>query len=476
MRNDGWLQKLLYGIMFILGVYILYKAGGLLSQSFGVQRLLDSGNVQKALEDAAMRTYAPGYTATVEEREGENWFAGWMSQIVPVYSYLADNHSRQESWQTEMPENNTSGEEGGLVGETDQPGGENQIDGIVRMARGKQTDETAQISGEKQTDGTVQTAGEIQTDGTVQTAGEIQTDGTVQTTEEKQTDEIWADMEELGQAVTGTEEMDEETDVQAAATLPGSELLRSQLRDFSYLLNTYFTVDSGTTAGEELLNADILLDEDLSIEKNPDMPQILIYHTHSQEGFVDSKEGAVEDTITGMGEVLAEHLRSCGYNVIHDTGVYDLVNGVLDRSAAYDYAREAIQKILEENPNIEVIIDLHRDGVDGKKFVTEIGGKPCSMIMFFNGISRNEKNEPLYWLENPYVSQNLAFSLQLQIKAQEQYPGLTRKIYLKAERFNLHLRPRSLLIEAGTQLNTVEEEKNAMELLADLICQVLGGT
>ena len=118
------------------------------------------------------------------------------------------------------------------------------------------------------------------------------------------------------------------------------------------------------------------------------------------------------------------------------------------------------------------MIDLHRDGVEGQKFVTEIDGKPCSMVMFFNGISRNQQGEISY-LPNPYVKQNLAFSFQMEFAARQQYPGFTRNIYLKAERFNLHLRPRSVLIEAGTQLNTVEEERNAMEILANLLDEVL---
>ena len=232
----------------------------------------------------------------------------------------------------------------------------------------------------------------------------------------------------------------------------------------------------GTVADESLLDVDAMLGEDLTLQKNPDVPQILIYHTHSQETFADSREGKTEDPIVGMGEVLAEHLRNTyGYNVIHDTGVYDLVDGILDRSASYDYAREAVKSILQENPTIEVIIDLHRDGVEGQKFVTEIDGKPASMIMFFNGISRDSQDQPITYLKNPYTKQNLAFSLQLQLAAREKYPGFTRNIYLKAERFNLHLRPRSLLIEAGTQLNTVEEEQNAMEVLAELLDQVLSG-
>ena len=79
------------------------------------------------------------------------------------------------------------------------------------------------------------------------------------------------------------------------------------------------------------------------------------------------------------------------------------------------------------------------------------------------------------YLPNPYISENLAFSFQLQMKAAQYYPGLTRNIYLQSLRYNLHFRPRSLLIESGTQLNTVEEEYNAMEPLADILNQVLRG-
>ncbi|MCD8021504.1 MAG: stage II sporulation protein P, partial [Lachnospiraceae bacterium] len=156
-------------------------------------------------------------------------------------------------------------------------------------------------------------------------------------------------------------------------------------------------------------------------------------------------------------------------------GVYDLVDGVLDRSAAYDYARASIEAILEEYPTIEVVIDLHRDGVEGNEedFVTEIDGVPTSRIMFFNGLSRDANGEDLSWLPNSYLKENLAFSLQLQVLANAEYPGFTRKIYLQAERYNLHLRARSLLIEAGTQLNTVEEEQNAMAPIAKLIWQIL---
>ena len=94
------------------------------------------------------------------------------------------------------------------------------------------------------------------------------------------------------------------------------------------------------------------------------MPQILIFHTHSQETFADSVAGDPTTTIVGVGDYLTELLtQKYGYQVIHDTSVYDYVDGKLDRSKAYTYAEEGIAKILQENPSIEVVIDLHRDGV-----------------------------------------------------------------------------------------------------------------
>ena len=73
------------------------------------------------------------------------------------------------------------------------------------------------------------------------------------------------------------------------------------------------------------------------------------------------------------------------------------------------------------------------------------------------------------------LSDNLAFSLQLQLKAKAYFPELVRHIYLRAYRYNLHFKPRSLLVEVGAQNNTVAEAKNAMEPLADILYAVLSG-
>ena len=198
----------------------------------------------------------------------------------------------------------------------------------------------------------------------------------------------------------------------------------------------------------------------------------MIYHTHSQEGFADSGTG---ETVVAVGERLTELLEARGYEVYHDESVYDLVNGKLDRSKAYTYAGEGIETILEQHPSIQVILDIHRDGVaDNLHLAAKVDGKSTAQIMFFNGLSQTPDG-PVEYLENPYREDNLAFSLQMQLNAQAYFPGFTRKIYLKGLRYNLHLRPRSALIEVGAQTNTFEEALNAMEPLAELLDMVLQG-
>lgn len=254
--------------------------------------------------------------------------------------------------------------------------------------------------------------------------------------------------------------------------LTGTTYVMEQLADYDFLMRNFYSVHTSTTAGRDVINAQAMLEEDLSIEKGGDGPQILIYHTHSQEAFADSGPG---QTVTAIGAYLAQLLEEKGYGVYHDTSVYDLVDGKLDRSKAYTYAGEGIEKILEKNPSIQVILDIHRDGVaENLHLAAEIGGKPTARIMFFNGMSQTPDG-PVEYLENPYRQENLAFSFQMQLDAQAYFPGYTRKIYLKGLRYNLHLRPRSALIEVGAQTNTYEEAKNAMEPLAELLDMVLQG-
>ncbi len=251
-----------------------------------------------------------------------------------------------------------------------------------------------------------------------------------------------------------------------------SGIILEKLNDYDYLMKKFYNVHPTTTASRDLMRTEDFLFTDLSIEKDAGVPQILIYHTHSQETYADYPENPEADVIH-LGEYLAKLLREKGYNVYHDESVYDYRNGKLDRSAAYTYALDGITGLLQKYPSIEVVLDIHRDGVaDGTRLVTEIDGAETAKIMFFNGTSMSPDG-PIEYLPNPNLKENLAFSFQMQLLAAGKYPGLTRKIYLKGLRYNEHVRARSALIEVGAQTNTYAEAKAAMVPLSDLLDQVL---
>ena len=254
---------------------------------------------------------------------------------------------------------------------------------------------------------------------------------------------------------------------------PQIDLSPAKLADFDYVMNQFFILDSNTETNAQQISGTRFLGEDLSIKQDSKVPQILIYHTHSQETFVDSREGKEEDTIVGVGNYLTDLLEEkYGYQVIHVTDAFDMMGGTLDRSKAYDYARISIEKVLEENPTVEVVIDLHRDGVpDDRRLVTEVNGKSTAQLLFYNGLSYTVNQGAVSYLPNPYIEENLAFSFQLEYQAAQYYPDLYRGIYLAGLRYNLHLKPRALLLEAGAQTNTVEEVRNAMEPFADILTE-----
>ena len=303
-------------------------------------------------------------------------------------------------------------------------------------------------------------------DGTEENAQSIQ----AEQNEQDESSDIEGNLENADIVAMTSENQKAVMDQLIAAHTGKEPLDMTPYQDFDTLLQTFYVLDSTTYIDNTELNIDKLLNQDLTIEKK-DEPQILIYHTHAQEGYADSVEGDLSTTVVGAGDQLAAHLEDRGFGVLHDRGIYDT-----DRDYAYSVAAPALQQILAEHPSIEVIIDLHRDGVgEDTRLVTEYQGKKTAQFMFFNGLSRTRKAGEIPYLVNENRDANLAFSFQMQLKCQQYYPGLARRIYLKGYRYNMQYRARSLLVELGAQTNTLEEVHNAVPLLADVIASVLEG-
>lgn len=289
--------------------------------------------------------------------------------------------------------------------------------------------------------------------------------------------------EEINTQEKQTEALQEETTDVASVFLTPSEFEPVTEKQMEYnweeytdpvkIRKEFFAVDATTEISDERINPQKLLEKDISISESNGGPQILIYHTHSQETFADSVPGDENTSIVGAGEYLSNLLtEEYGFEVLHHTGEYD----VETRDYAYSYSLPNIEAILKEYPSIEVVIDLHRDAVaEDKKLVSNQNGKQAAQVMFFNGLSHTIKQGDIGYLENPYIDDNLAFSFQMQVLCNEYYPGLTRRIYLKGYRYNMHLKPKTLLIEMGAQTNTCEEVRNTLDILAHVLSMCLEG-
>lgn len=263
-----------------------------------------------------------------------------------------------------------------------------------------------------------------------------------------------------------------EVSLEKRQTVPAKATDINALRDLGTLRNKYYAVDKKTAMTSSMFNIDKLMATDVHIDKSLFKPKVLIFHTHGHEMYSDSKEG---QGVIGAGELLKETLENeYGIKCLHVTERFDTVDGKLQILGAYERMEPRIKEILEENPSIEMVIDLHRDGVgENVRLVSKVDGENCAKLMFFNGlcqkVNSNGELQPTEGLSNPYVENNLALSLKAQMCANSLYPGLTRKIYLNAYRYSLHFKPNSLLIELGAQTNTEEEVRNTVLKLANIL-------
>lgn len=273
----------------------------------------------------------------------------------------------------------------------------------------------------------------------------------------------------------------ETPEVNYSNKLPSSkseEVPLEKYKDYYYVLKNFMTGDGSLGLDIDILkewNFYELMQKQITIDESIAGPKILIFHTHAREKYLGGQ--SVVDVGEGLKQVLQNKY---GLEVLHVTDEFyadDNPSGGTDGSE-YERMEPRIQEILDANPSIQVVIDLHRDGIgDNVRLVTDINGKETAQVMFVNGLclNRNLAGEIVHkeGLPNPYLADNLAFSMQAEAIGHEYYPSLLRKIYCKEYRYSTHMCPNSLLIEIGAQTNTGEEALNAVEPLADILAKVL---
>ena len=213
---------------------------------------------------------------------------------------------------------------------------------------------------------------------------------------------------------------------------------------------------------------------DLSVTKKE--PSVLIFHTHTTETYpILEKSYYTESFITRsndkgrnmvrVGEAIVEEIENAGFTVIHDKEIHDS-----KYTGAYGKSRESVEAILKKYPSIQVVLDIHRDAIqdsDGTKVkpTATVKGKKAAQIMIMTG--HNEDGSFPTWEEN------LSFALKLQNECESKYEGMTRPLYFGDFTYNMNVNSGSLLIEVGTDANTLDEALYSGKLLAKALSRVL---
>lgn len=208
-------------------------------------------------------------------------------------------------------------------------------------------------------------------------------------------------------------------------------------------------------------------------------PLVLIYHSHTSESYTPSKKynyvprdkafhtDDLNYSVSKVGEVLCVELNRLGVPTIHDKTVHDVPTYM----TSYANSLKTVEKILAENPSIKIIIDLHRDAPvsntqKSREITTvEIDGVTYARAMFVVG---TDKNFP-----NPNWEDNYKFAVLINNALEKAYPGLTRDIDIRKERFNQHLAEKALLLEVGSHGNTMEEALETAKVFAKVFSEVI---
>ena len=217
---------------------------------------------------------------------------------------------------------------------------------------------------------------------------------------------------------------------------------------------------------------------DITILKNG-KPQVLIMHTHTTESYLAEDNGTFKIgassrstdenlNMIAVGNEIADKLNAAGIVTLHDKTMHDYPS----YNGAYERSEVTVKSYLEQYPSIEVVLDIHRDAIstsDTKKIkpTATINGKKAAQVMIINGCEYGNITDYPNWREN------LRFGLRVQQAFETMYPGLARPLMFDDRKYNQQLTNGSILIEMGSDSNTLEEAKYSGQLVGDALVSVL---
>ena len=299
------------------------------------------------------------------------------------------------------------------------------------------------------------------------------TDGTAYLEKEEKTEEIKSEEAETA------EQIEESTPASTDGSVKGKVISR-----YISPYNAGLSYNGVYLKNSTDLTVDIkaLLESPLTFKISKDGgPQVLIVHTHPTETYMteetdyyteafSSRTRQSDKNMVSVGKRVAEKLNGAGIKTLHDTTEHDYPN----YTGSYSRAAKTINSYLKKYPSIKVVLDLHRDAVssgesDKVKLVTEIDGKKAAQVMLVMGSQSGSVTNFPNWKEN------LKLAVRLQQKIEQKYPTLARPLSLMPKNYNESLTTGSLLIEFGTDVNTLAEAHYSAELVGNALAELLSG-
>ena len=213
--------------------------------------------------------------------------------------------------------------------------------------------------------------------------------------------------------------------------------------------------------------------------KKTDAPQVLLIHTHTTEGYMLYDAGYYnaadrartkdeQRNVCAVGEAVKDALAAQGITALHDTTVHDSPQ----YTGAYSRSAKTVQRYLEQYPTIQVVLDLHRDAImEGEsglvKPTVTIDGRKAAQMMLIAGVVSTKSLPHKHW------EQNLTLAARWQKALTDAYPGILRPLNTVASRYNQHLSPGYLLVEVGSEGNTLDEAVYSGYLLGKTLAELL---
>ena len=242
--------------------------------------------------------------------------------------------------------------------------------------------------------------------------------------------------------------------------------------------HTFGNVSVKNNTDSKPLDIENILSQKLELSVDKSKPAVLIFHSHTSEGYemierewyacdYIARSNDENRNIVRVGTEIADYLTNLGYTVIHDKTIHDD-----NYSDSYPNSRKTVEKHLREHPEIQIVLDIHRDAItqdNGNKIkpVNTINGKKAAQLMIITGVEEGKVEDFPDW------EYNLRFALHLQKKCETMFPGLMRPVLFSQRKYNMDMTRFSLLIEMGSEVNTLEEACYSGRMLAASLASLM---